>query len=101
MCVCVFVCSRLGREVGVYSLVVVQMTVYLTGYSNCLTGFREPLSLPYRCYTALKKKKQKKSNVITVNFAQCPAQLFKRLRLCLKTEDMISVTDQLQGSQFF
>ena len=28
---------------------------YLTGYSNCLTGFHEPLSLPCRCHIDLKK----------------------------------------------
>ena len=27
---------------------------YLTGYSNCLTGFHEPLSLPCRCHIDLK-----------------------------------------------
>ena len=31
------------------------MAVYLTGYSNYLTGFHEPLSPPYRCHTGLKK----------------------------------------------
>ena len=30
------------------------MAMYLTGYSDCLTSFREPLSLPWRCHTGLK-----------------------------------------------
>ena len=33
---------------------VVQMVVYLTGYGDCLTGFREPLSPHHRCRTGLK-----------------------------------------------
>ena len=28
--------------------------MYLTGYRNCLTGFRDPLSSPYRRHTGLK-----------------------------------------------
>ena len=35
------------------ALVVVRTAVYLIGYSDCLTGFREPLSPPYRCHTGL------------------------------------------------
>ena len=35
------------------ALVVVQMAVYLTGYSDCLTGFHEPLFPPNRCLTGL------------------------------------------------
>ena len=30
------------------------MAIYLTGYSDCLTSFRQPLSLPWRCHTGLK-----------------------------------------------
>ena len=30
------------------------MAVYLTGYSDSLTGFCEPLSPPYRCQTGMK-----------------------------------------------
>ena len=35
-------------------LVVIWMTVCLTGYSDHLTGLCEPLSPPYRCHTVLK-----------------------------------------------
>ena len=51
-------------------VVVVPTAVYLTGYSDCLTGFREPLSPLYNyiCYTGLKKKKKKKmSSAISVH----------------------------------
>ena len=30
------------------------MVMYLTGYSDCLTSFGEPLSLPWRCHTRTK-----------------------------------------------
>ena len=33
------------------ALVVVQTAMYLTGYSDRLTGFHEPLSPPYKCHT--------------------------------------------------
>ena len=52
VCVCmhVCVCSRQRRKQGVASraLVVLSMDgrVHLTSYSDCLTGFGEPLSLP-------------------------------------------------------
>ena len=36
------------------ALVVVQTAMYLTGISDCLTGFHEPLSPPYKCHTSLK-----------------------------------------------
>ena len=31
------------------------MAVYVTGYSDCLTGFLQPLSLPCRCHTGFEK----------------------------------------------
>ena len=43
MCVCV--CSRRGREMAVSTAV--RTAVYRTGYSGCLTGFREPFSPPH------------------------------------------------------
>ena len=36
------------------ALVVAEMDVYLTGYSDCLTSFHEPLSPPHRCHTSFK-----------------------------------------------
>ena len=46
--VCVWVCSRQGKELGVAStaLEVVWTAVYLTGYSNYPTGLHESLLLP-------------------------------------------------------
>ena len=46
--VCVWVCSRQGKELGVAStaLKVVWTAVYLTGYSNYPTGLHESLLLP-------------------------------------------------------
>ena len=53
VCVCVCVCV-LDREwnwafphIG---LVLVSMTVWLTGHCDYLTVFQEPLSAPYRCH---------------------------------------------------
>ena len=63
MCVCVCVCTcmcilhRGGNQVfASRAVVVVQMTASLTGYSDCLTSFREPLLLPCSCscHTGLK-----------------------------------------------
>ena len=36
-------------------IVVVWMAMCLTGYSDYLTGFHEPLSASYICHTGLKK----------------------------------------------
>ena len=36
------------------ALVVLQMAVYLTGYSDCLTSFHEPFSTLNRYHTGLK-----------------------------------------------
>ena len=61
-CLCMYVCVRESvcvREVPVtagegsrmfasIALVLLWMAVYLTSYSDCLTSFCEPLSLPYR-----------------------------------------------------
>ena len=51
VCVHVYVCvlDLWGRNwmFASTALVVVFMTMYLTGYSNYLTGFHEPLLLPY------------------------------------------------------
>ena len=55
VCVCVSVCVLDGEEGRVFaSSVVVQTAVSLIGYSDCLTGFREPISPPQRCHTGLK-----------------------------------------------
>ena len=66
VCVCVCVPDREGSWAFDTAVVVVVPTaVYLTGYSDCLTGFREPLSPLYNyiCYTGLKKM----SSAITVH----------------------------------
>ena len=60
VCVCASVCVHgLGREgswvFASTALVVVWMAMYLTRYSEYLTGFHEPLCLPYGCHTDLKK----------------------------------------------
>ena len=61
MCVCVCVCvcacvlDREGSKVfASRTPVVVYMAVYLTCYSDCLTGFQEPLLPPYRHHIGLK-----------------------------------------------
>ena len=36
------------------ALVVAEMALYLTGYSDCLNSFHERLSPPYGCHTSLK-----------------------------------------------
>ena len=60
--VCVCVCSRWGKELGVLDREVswvfastalnsnssVQMVVYVTGFSDCLTSFCEPLPPTYK-----------------------------------------------------
>ena len=57
-CVCVSVLGREGNWVfASKALVVVWTTMYLTGYSDWLTGFGGPLSPPYRCHTSLKNVK--------------------------------------------
>ena len=56
----VYVCvlERKGNRVfASRTLVVVWTAVYLTGYSDWLTGFWEPLLLPYSCHTCLKNAK--------------------------------------------
>ena len=56
-CVRVYVCvlDRKGNRVfASRTLLVVRTAVYLTGYSDWLTGFWEPLLLPYSCHTCLK-----------------------------------------------
>ena len=56
MCVCVHVPDReesrvfANRGVDSGSNVIVWMTVYLTGYSDYLTVFYEPLSPPYKSH---------------------------------------------------
>ena len=56
MCVCVCILDREGSRVFASGalVAVVQMVVYLTGYSDCLTGFHEPLLPHYRCLAGLK-----------------------------------------------
>ena len=58
MCVRASVCiCGLGREgswmFASTALVVAQMAVYLTGSSDYLTGFHEPLLPLYSCHTSL------------------------------------------------
>ena len=60
MCVCVCACA-LDEEGSLAfaskALVVVWTAmpyIYLTGYSDYLTGFCEPLLSPFRCHTAVK-----------------------------------------------
>ena len=60
-CVCVFVCAcmhALGEEgswmFACTALVVAWMVMYLTSYSDYLTGFNEPLLPPYKCHAGLK-----------------------------------------------
>ena len=48
-----FSCTPFGTKSYIV-LVVVWMAVCLTGYSDYLTGFREPLSTSYICHTGLK-----------------------------------------------
>ena len=55
-CVCVSACvlDRDGSKVfASRDLIVAGMTAYLTVYSYYLTGFRQPLSSPYRRHTSL------------------------------------------------
>ena len=57
MCLCVHVCVCVldGEGKSVFaSRARLQMTMHLTGYSDCQMGFHEPLSPPYRCYISLK-----------------------------------------------
>ena len=52
---CVPVLHSDGSWVFASTDVIVAWTVmYLTGYSDCLTGFHEQFSPPYRCHTGLK-----------------------------------------------
>ena len=52
-CVHVYVCVHEGNRVFARTALVVQMSVYLTPYSNFLSGVGEPLSRPSRCHTGL------------------------------------------------
>ena len=53
VCVCVLD-RKESRVVTSRALVIAQTATYLTSYSDCLTGFCEPLSPHYRCHTGLK-----------------------------------------------
>ena len=58
-CVCACVCVLDGEGSWVSAsraLIVVQAAVYPTGCSDCLTGFHEPLSPPYRRHTCFEKR---------------------------------------------
>ena len=47
VCVCVYVQPHIpDREGNSRAQVVVKTAVYLTGYSDCLTNFHEPVSPP-------------------------------------------------------
>ena len=65
MCVCV-----LGGEGSLVftstALVVSSMAMYLTGYGDCLSAFREQLSPPYTCHTGLKN-----DSMITIYTIPC------------------------------
>ena len=58
LCLCML--DREGRTLGVFQycciicIVVVWMAACLTGYSDYLTGFHEPLSTSYICHIGLK-----------------------------------------------
>ena len=53
-CVCVCVLDREGSWVfASTALEVVWMAMHLTGHSDYLTGFYEPLLPPYRCHAGL------------------------------------------------
>ena len=55
MCVCVYVLGRKrSRVFASRAQVVVQLAMYLTNHSDCLTIFCEPVLSPYRCCTGLK-----------------------------------------------
>ena len=55
VCVCVCVCVLDGKGSKVFaSRAPLQMTMHLTSYSDCQTGFHEPFSPLYKCYTSLK-----------------------------------------------
>ena len=48
VCMCARVCFSQGMELGVFAsiaLVVVSMSVWLTGYSDYLTGLYQPLTV--------------------------------------------------------
>ena len=51
-------------------LVAVWTAVYLTGYSDCLTGFHDPLSPPYRCHTGLKTAQRDHCLLVSIPNAQ-------------------------------
>ena len=53
VCVCVCVLDGKGSKVFA-SRAPLQMTMHLTSYSDCQTGFHEPFSPLYKCYTSLK-----------------------------------------------
>ena len=58
VCVCVCVCALDREQSRVFAstaLVVGWTAMYLTGYSDNLSSFCEPLSTPCRCHTGLKK----------------------------------------------
>ena len=51
-CVCVFLAGK-GAGHLLIQVVVAWTAMYLTSYSDYLTGFCEPSSQPYRCHTSL------------------------------------------------
>ena len=61
VCVCVCVYFQGGKGSKVFAsrvLVVGQLVMYLTGYSDYLTCFRELFLTIYQCYTGFKNVKQ-------------------------------------------
>ena len=46
--------------------------MYLTSYSDCLTGFHEPLSLPCRCHAGFEKRLAR-----SLSFVLCSSEKVK------------------------
>ena len=78
VCVCVSILDMEGSRVFASKALLavkVQMAMYLTDYSDCLTSFHEPLSPPHRsCHTSLKIVLCNQCTIYI--FYACYAQLF-------------------------
>ena len=51
-CVC-FIDRKHSRVVASSTVALVQTAMYLNSYGNCLTGFCDPLSPPFRYHTSV------------------------------------------------